>query len=854
MTESRKTYFGDKHIFTSRNNANQILLCAGSGETLKIEGASFSSSLVDIVSDASASITAGTDITFTGNNLTENFNTGTGTINRNAKIITDTGTTSITLTAPVTTVNGSTSVNLTSPDINVTGSTTVDITAPRINSTSTGLTLITAQNLTMQTTGTIPNGNIDILSRDIYMQGNDNFAIQSAAIDLIGPTNCTSTLSVGSVPVLTNALASSKVFVGSGAGTATAVNLSADVSLSNSGAVTLATVNSNIGTYGSSTTVPIITTNAKGLITSVTTAAVAGATLVKTATSTELGYVSLAYVEALQATPVANTTLQGGYIDMAYAPDTGDTILLVSCPWTGNVYKGGVGIFHRTSTVFTQDYFLNAIQTTFLQFSSFSDTAPTFCCIDAETASLVVYGDNYGTVTGSVTTPGHLYFFRRTTGTNTWVLEFSYIDYGYPNVTGKNAISVKTCGSYAIIGYLQNGVKINKNVAGDWGTVKQTLFSNSNVSATTPYAPLVAITTTGLYCAFQDIQRNMIRTFRRVTETWTETSSYGVLAGDSTILALDYKATTLAYCTSKNVYLKLKNSTATSLFLAELIIAPNYNAVLKACSLDVLGTTLVIIGDESTEVYIKKYGQFMFVFSTVLYHSGGYIPTSVANTANMFAGGVPDYDAYGKTLIHNITSYTPTFTQDINKISLDAPPRFVCGEPLTLTGGTFGSSFGKSGGVMVGGDISLSDISRINGFCNTEEAFVYNNTTQSIATSSSTTLTNLSAVYTNSNIYTIRTDSNSDIKMLKRGNYFIFGKVSFASYSSGYRTVSLMVNGSIVESETINAINGISTVVSITRMIKLNINDIVKLNVFQNSGFSLSISACQLKVLKCFEI
>ena len=39
-------------------------------------------------------------------------------------------------------------------------------------------------------------------------------------------------------------------------------------------ATTLATVNANVGTFGSSTLVPVFTVNAKGLITGVTTAAI----------------------------------------------------------------------------------------------------------------------------------------------------------------------------------------------------------------------------------------------------------------------------------------------------------------------------------------------------------------------------------------------------------------------------------------------------------------------------------------------------------------------------------------------------------------------------------------------------
>lgn len=54
--------------------------------------------------------------------------------------------------------------------------------------------------------------------------------------------------------------------------------LTGDVAASGTGSVaaTLATVNSNVGTFGSSSSVPVVTVNAKGLVTAVTTAAVSG--------------------------------------------------------------------------------------------------------------------------------------------------------------------------------------------------------------------------------------------------------------------------------------------------------------------------------------------------------------------------------------------------------------------------------------------------------------------------------------------------------------------------------------------------------------------------------------------------
>jgi len=57
-------------------------------------------------------------------------------------------------------------------------------------------------------------------------------------------------------------------------GDATASLASVDGSAAVSAALTLATVNANVGAFGSTTSIPIITVNAKGLITSVTTASI----------------------------------------------------------------------------------------------------------------------------------------------------------------------------------------------------------------------------------------------------------------------------------------------------------------------------------------------------------------------------------------------------------------------------------------------------------------------------------------------------------------------------------------------------------------------------------------------------
>ena len=101
---------------------------------------------------------------------------------------------------------------------------------------------------------------------------------QKATIDADLTGNVTGNLTgnvTGNASTAT-ALATSRNFSASGDASASAVGFTgvANVDL----VLTLATVNANVGTFGSGTQVPVITVNGKGLITSVTTSTIAGVT------------------------------------------------------------------------------------------------------------------------------------------------------------------------------------------------------------------------------------------------------------------------------------------------------------------------------------------------------------------------------------------------------------------------------------------------------------------------------------------------------------------------------------------------------------------------------------------------
>lgn len=90
-------------------------------------------------------------------------------------------------------------------------------------------------------------------------------------------------------------------------GDATATLSSVDGSAAVSAALTLATVNSNVGSFGSGTSVPTITVNAKGLVTAVST------TAIPTATTSVLGLASFDSAQfTVTAGAVSISVVEGG--------------------------------------------------------------------------------------------------------------------------------------------------------------------------------------------------------------------------------------------------------------------------------------------------------------------------------------------------------------------------------------------------------------------------------------------------------------------------------------------------------------------------------------------------------------
>lgn len=131
--------------------------------------------------------------------------------------------------------------------------------------------------------------------------------------------NHSHSITPGSMP-LTN----THILVGNGSNVAADVAMSNDATIANTGAFTLATVNSNVGTFGDATNIPQITVNGKGLVTAVSNIAVTfPASVVSTYNETQLGDGSTTIFY------LANYALPGTvrvYIDGILQPVTDDLV------------------------------------------------------------------------------------------------------------------------------------------------------------------------------------------------------------------------------------------------------------------------------------------------------------------------------------------------------------------------------------------------------------------------------------------------------------------------------------------------------------------------------------------------
>ena len=192
---------------------------------------------------------------------------------------------------------------------------TVQIIPTAVAGTGTVITLpaVTGTVITTGDTGTVTNtmlagsiANAKLANSSVTI-GTTAIALGASSTTLAGLTSVSSTNFAGS---LTGNASSATVLATARAITATgdaSWTVNFDGSAAVSAAITLATVNSNVGAFGSGTSVPTVTVNAKGLVTAVST------TAIPTATTAVNGLASFDSTQfSVTAGLVSITTLDGG--------------------------------------------------------------------------------------------------------------------------------------------------------------------------------------------------------------------------------------------------------------------------------------------------------------------------------------------------------------------------------------------------------------------------------------------------------------------------------------------------------------------------------------------------------------
>jgi len=224
-------------------------------------------------------------------------------------------------------------------------------------------------------------------------------------------------------------------------GDATATLSSVDGSANVSAALTLATVNTNVGQFGSSTSIPIVTVNAKGLVTAVSTASISSTLNIAGDTGTDavsLGSDTLTFVGGTGITSAVTNNTVTFDIDNSVVTLTGSQTLTNKTISGANNTLSNIGnssLSNSSVTIGSTNLALGATATTFAGLTSVTSTSFTGALTgNASTATTLQTARTIaisGPVTGTATS------FN---GSANIVIPVTALDVAHANVTGTLAV------------------------------------------------------------------------------------------------------------------------------------------------------------------------------------------------------------------------------------------------------------------------------------------------------------------------------------------------------------------------------------------------------------------------------
>jgi len=240
----------------------------------------------------------------------------------------------------------------------------------------------------------------------------------------IGTTNPTSKLNVGGDARITGVITATTFIgaltgnvTGNVTGTATTTtnipNLTGDVTSVNT-TTTLATVNDNVGTYGSSTAIPSITVNAKGLVTGVTTNAITVGDGTLTLNVTGVGLTGSQTFSANQSGAATFTVTSN-------ATSNNTNFAIVARDGSGNFSAG----------IITASQFVTGASGSAIGINTNTISGPSEITIDP-----AAVGDN----TGAVRIKGNLFVDGTETFINSTTIELADFNVGIATTVGTNLL------------------------------------------------------------------------------------------------------------------------------------------------------------------------------------------------------------------------------------------------------------------------------------------------------------------------------------------------------------------------------------------------------------------------------